>query len=701
MQVQINPQVLAKRLARIESMQGSDPGFALLALMSFIEAFLREYLDDYSPRSTLPDLLQSFGEVFGDAPHYTLSRDRELLELLHYQKLANSVRHHFVDIGREEYTAALFRLFAFLNRLGIEDDELSLALSRIEKALEVWKSRKSHFDDFRELMETGFQLARSHQENAVLRRQLEIRIRELNRQTSIDSDEGSPQVNPGMPDEGNQLSLGLDRPEERYIGNLRRLCVYARSLRDFERQLIEPSEEQIRVLKRIAEDGDFLVSGAAGTGKTLLLIMALRRYISNRTQQFTFTPSAPTVSLLTYTSTLTKYNRYLSNLVESSGPRFHFSTVDALINSMMEDRLVGRKIEYSLEHFLPAISRMNDPALGIQPMEALEEIEEYLFAHAVDREQYLDEGRVRRGRETRLSREQRRGIWRIRDEFAQFMEDQRIYTRNFGRVRLLEQIEQERSSGGFREPYEKLFIDEVQDLNAADIAVLKRISQRGVVMAGDREQSIFLGGFSFDSMGIRIARGNSAILRQNFRNSAAIHRFAAAIRGDDSGLQAPDRPGPPVEIFTHESRGEGLEQLVERAEFAVRDLGYSPESVAILAPRGADLRDLQQMLGQRGMEARPVKDSRFDFSQSPGLRLSTFHSVKGLDFAAVLAYLPGELYARRTHDEEITRHLLYVVSSRAMELLWFFSSQGPAAEIPRRALEECGSNYSTVDQKTP
>lgn len=664
--MKIHADILHERLERIEKMQGSDPGFALISVLSFIESFIREYLDDFSPQSNLPALLQAFGEGLERDSRYSLHRDSASLELLHYQKLANSVRHHFARISREEYEAALARLFIFIERLGIDDARIVGQIGRLQESLRVWTSRKSHFDDFEELMQTGFRLAKSLRENRDLRDELDKRIRELN---SAASPEYTETVNGG---------------ENEYIEKLRRLSLYARSRRDFERRLIEPSAEQLEILQRISREGDFLISGSAGTGKTLLLILALGRYIGDFNESLRFAEGSRRLSLLTYTSTLSKYNRYLAGLLSSEELKLNFSTVDSLLGGLMESMLEGRSIVYDDGAFRSGFARVFNPECGLSSDEVFREIEDYLFAHNISRELYIDEGIVRRGRGIRLGREQRRLIWQQRDAFAQLMEDHRRYTRNFARIRLMEVLEERLDRGLFGPLYEKLFVDEVQDLNLVDLSLLRMISAGGLVMAGDREQSIFLGGFSFESAGVMIRRGSSAVLRENFRNSREIHRYAEALRESEGAMVSSRRHGPPVEIFSGNSEEELMHKLLDRTVFAIRTLGYSPESICITAPRGTELRAVRDALEARGVESCSVKDSRFSFSGSAGVRLSTLHSVKGLDFASMLVYIPRGLYTGREYDGEIARNLLYVAASRAMELLWFFT--GDCAE--RRVLEE-------------
>lgn len=656
--MEVHPQSIVKRLERIEKMQGSDPGFALIALLSFVESFAREYTDDFSPRATLPELLQNFGELQFGSRRYTLANDRQRMELLRYQKLANKVRHHFASVSAEEYQAALSQLFLFLKSLNIDDARLNEQMAKIEDALTVWGSRKSHYQDFNELMETGFRLAKSMQENAKLRGELEEQLK-----TSASS--GT--------DELAEEAYASAAPPMEYLEGIRRLSMYARSFRDFQRRLIEPSPEQEQVIQRVRSEGSFLVSGSAGTGKTLVLILAMKRYVQQFGSQLNFDSHGAQLLLLTYTSTLTKYNRYLSSLVSPGPLALSYATVDSFLNNMVEQHLGDRTIIYDRRQLSSLFRNAMFEGCSIDPKLAFEEVEQYLLAHNIPRELYIDEAMTRRGRQQQLSQHQRKEIWRIRDAFCQVMEDRHQYSRNFGRIRLIEILQQRMQNGAYKAEYRKIFVDEIQDLNRADLQVLGLLSAQGLVMAGDRDQSIFLSGFSFESAGINLNRSNSAVLKQNFRNSRPIHHFAASLRRESSNGHAAFRDGPPVEVFRHKTRKDSLARICDRVALVLGDLGYSAQSSVILAPRGEDLRQLRDALSERGIESCSVKDSRFDFRSSAGIRLSTLHSVKGLDFASVLVWIPEDIYTGPTPDEELEQNLLYVASSRAMELLWFFT----------------------------
>lgn len=648
--MRLNADTIHTRLERIEKMQGSDPGFALLAVLSFIEAFIREALEEFSSAQSMPDLLERFGKMRNGERNYRLQQDGFARELLHYQKLANTVRHHFSEITQEEFQGALYRLFDFLDGLKIQDESVKKRLKRLEDSLKVWKGHRSHYDDFSELLETGFRLARSMQKTRELEKQLE------------------------------RQSLSAESLE--YVHAMQRISSYSRSRRAFERRLIEPSPEQEQVLTRIRNDRDFLITGAAGTGKTLVLIMAVEQYVRSLSGELDlgqFNGGPLPVTLLTYTSTLAKYNKYLASLLKYPRLQLFIRTVDSFLNREVEQWLPGRNIVYNSREYGALFRRVYNPACAVEPERCLDEIEQYIFAHNISREIYIDEGIVRKGREFSLSEEQRRAIWTIRDGFASLMEDERMYTRNYARVRLVEQLEGARERGLSTDEGGRIFVDEIQDLNRVDLQALKLLSPGGIVMAGDREQSIFLGGFSFKASGVSVQRGGSAILKQNFRNSREIHRIASLLRDDpNTDEQAVVlRHGPPVELFSNGDYQTLLSRLGERCSFAMDYLSYSPENLCVAAPSSRDLKAVQQMLQQRGIDSVSIKDRNFSFAQSGGIRLSTLHSIKGLDFAGVLVFIPTGIWTGKEDDPKLKQNLLYVASTRAMELLWFFTSDHP------------------------
>ncbi len=57
-----DPELIRNRLSRIVRMQGSDPGFFVLAVHSYVEACLREHFKDDRKSTYLADLLYEYRE---------------------------------------------------------------------------------------------------------------------------------------------------------------------------------------------------------------------------------------------------------------------------------------------------------------------------------------------------------------------------------------------------------------------------------------------------------------------------------------------------------------------------------------------------------------------------------------------------------------------------------------------------------------
>ena len=112
--------------------------------------------------------------------------------------------------------------------------------------------------------------------------------------------------------------------------------------------------------------------------------------------------------------------------------------------------------------------------------------------------------------------------------------------------------------------------------------------------------------------------------------------------------------------------------MVARALLFVRELGYQPENVAVLVPGNEDIKVLLPEFQRAGMPVSNVRSRTFDFETTTGVRLSTMHSAKGVEFPVVIVFLPG-FSRRETFSEEaqerMERNVIYVALTRAMDHL--------------------------------
>jgi len=284
-----------------------------------------------------------------------------------------------------------------------------------------------------------------------------------------------------------------------------------------------------------------------------------------------------------------------------------------------------------------------------------------------------------------LSGSQRREVWKIKNQLEETMIQKGRVSRNLTANLIYQRLE----SLDYPGETDYVFIDESQDLPPVVLKVLKKISRRAVIMAGDVDQSIYGIGSPYKRAGIDI-RGNTRILRTNFRNPIPVHRLAERFRqlSDSIPFDTETQPeafrdGPPPELYTSDSIEELYKALVEKVRIFIGTLEYDPENICILAPTNNFLKTIGERLESEKFRTVNIKDDGFEFSSKNAVRLSPMHSSKGLDFPVVLVFaphLPGnDSVSGRTRDT-LQRNLIYVSLTRAMDNLNVFVKNNPSEQ---------------------
>jgi hypothetical protein len=169
----------------------------------------------------------------------------------------------------------------------------------------------------------------------------------------------------------------------------------------------------------------------------------------------------------------------------------------------------------------------------------------------------------------------------------------------------------------------------------------------------------------------------------------AVHDAAERYRATISGSDAENEPvafrdGPAPELFEAADRAELAGLLAARVDLFVRRLGYDPENICVLVPLADDIPFVQERLKALGYLSADIRAYEFDFASPQAVRVSTFHSAKGLDFPVVFLFLYRRPYAGSGFDDEmldtITRNLIYVAMTRAMDSLSVFTLADPKSE---------------------
>ena len=680
-------------LSRLNALRTSDPGFYTLALHSFIES--RASLNPEATREmTFREILHTWfrdhKESFPGLTGTPAPSEDELYSVLHAvirdHRLTNAVRHEFARLTPEEARSATWNFL----KLGDFTGWSALPQSApLRNSLQSWDERASAPEDSEwTKLKAELTTLQSRSADIVAEREsVEAKEKEiliLKQQIALAPE--SPNI-PEKQTEVRRLRSEIDTSDyRRYITGLSRFSQTSRTRRDFEKSIVRLSSEQQEALAGFTAEEDMLITGGAGTGKTLVLLEALKRTLSENSLESPAGGPAPhdaekgKTTLITFTKTLVKYDRYLASLMAPA------DIGDAVLESsetFFWKKLIKKepkhKVDYNLLRTLTG--EMNTGVLT--DAELYIEIEEYLFGLNITKEEYLEAEVPRKGLKTPLNLREREAVWAIRKKIEELMLSRNTYSKHFARLRLLGWLTHEDS--GLR-THDHLFVDESQDMSAVELMCLKELSGKSLIMAGDTGQSIY--GFvnPYRRANLELDQSRIRLLKINHRNTIPIHRMAEAFRretlapGEDPGPESvPFREGPEPEIHRMENPNALADLVAAKARMYVADLGYDAESVGILCSRTGHLSMMAEKLISVGLESAAVKHGEFTFDRRGVVRLSTLHSSKGLDFPVVLMYVPELPPAREIdppYQERLHRNLQYVAMTRGMDVVERFESKG-------------------------
>ena len=103
---------LEGRIHRLVRLAGSDEGFFVLALHSFIEAYVCDDLPRLAGIDHFPDLLWQYGEHLKTCG-CALDDLKNVTRLIKEHALTNQVRHSFLRLDKEEVRAATHNFLGF------------------------------------------------------------------------------------------------------------------------------------------------------------------------------------------------------------------------------------------------------------------------------------------------------------------------------------------------------------------------------------------------------------------------------------------------------------------------------------------------------------------------------------------------------------------------------------------------------------
>lgn len=474
-----------------------------------------------------------------------------------------------------------------------------------------------------------------------------------------------------------------------------------------QRKRVKLTDQQRRCVKWPL-DQDLLIRGIPGSGKTTVLLE--RAY---RIETAGGTPP-PRILVLTFSSLLTAYVRQLAleegnDLIEAQ--TFHGWGLQLLQEvgyvprgGVMEEQDREAQIRFARNIIRKYRQDLKPPSFGgnrkrpVDPRRAvmmeldfLREEFSWIKGLGKDRERYMREPRTGRGNTVRVDRENREYIWAVYEKYEELNRNQKKWDFDDVALKLLEA-----KKVGLITPDrcpQYVLVDEAQDLTVMQLRAIRELTTVSLTIAADKGQSIYQRNFSWAELGIGI-RGRSRSLGQTFRSTRQIIRLARSlqrhdplvIKGSDEHVPAadPDVDGPVPVLYVAPDLATQIRQVVEWASRLLATPGLEEDTIGIIVPTSSLREKYAESLAEAGLPYLILGRNYSYDAVSPGIKLVTFHSAKGLEFDHVAVtslkdgVVPSSLSRTLSPEDReefiaTERRKVYVAMTRARLTLALFA----------------------------
>ncbi|MBI4323991.1 MAG: UvrD-helicase domain-containing protein [Chloroflexi bacterium] len=246
--------------------------------------------------------------------------------------------------------------------------------------------------------------------------------------------------------------------------------------------------------------------------------------------------------------------------------------------------------------------------------------------------------------------------------------------------------------------YAAVIVDEVQDTSEIGMKLLHRLvanATDGLLMIGDGTQRIYTRGFSLRNLGIEVS-GRAVVLTKNYRNTQQILEAAFPLVEDEWANEVNSAQGDLNQCRPEFSNRQGQKPIIvkcgstaEETEFLCREIkyllqfeGYQPSRICVMARDRAHRQLAFDSCKAAGLPVCMYK-AEADPSTEPdrdGVRISSLHSAKGHEYAAVFVVgcVDGVIPMRSaTEPDDIAseKAVLYVGMTRARDILYLSFSE--------------------------
>lgn len=485
------------------------------------------------------------------------------------------------------------------------------------------------------------------------------------------------------------VPVGVTTTDPLLHPDARRRFVVVESEEQLRRALEAPWERWVVFLHPLqasvveaAARGPMLVTGGAGTGKTVVALHRAARLLRAH-------PGAR-VLLTTFSKTLAaRLNEKMDLLVPADDPaRARLEIVH--LHKLAVDRWAEAVDADFVPVHNPGLTRLIEDAARATPsgldVAFLRAEWDALVDPWVLRTWDAYRAQPRAGRGTPLGARQRQAAWAVFEQVWAGLASLGQSTWSQVCHELAAYLVVSRAV-----PFDHVVADECQDFGPAELRLLRALAPAGaddLFLCADAGQRIYRRPFTWSAAGIDV-RGRSERLRVNYRTTEQIRRFADGFMppsvDEADGVAGPRATvsllaGPEPEIVAAATVDDEIAAVADWIRRLISQ-GFRPEEIALFCRTEQLVRDrAQAAIRQSGQAARPLSDD--SGAEAAGVGVGTMHRAKGLEFRAVVVMaceagtVPLAFVRSQQADEadrelflEQERNLLYVACTRARERL--------------------------------
>lgn len=436
--------------------------------------------------------------------------------------------------------------------------------------------------------------------------------------------------------------------------------------------IIQPKGKQVEVLG-IRDKGHYVVLGTAGSGKTTIALL--------RTINLANLPGNDKVLLVTFNVALVEYIKQIENIskrlkvenyhkfargyLESRGK---MPSYGGIVENEQREELIDKAVTFFKNKYPNESTYKRKQSFFYDEIKFIQEFGCNSF------EKYYQIERTGRSGAF-VKRENRKKIYMVYEKYIEFRAK---LNKSYDWYDLAMYVANELDQDANERRYKHIIVDEGQDFSPMMIkSLVKAIPSDGsFTFFGDVAQQIYGNRMSWKESGINNMK--TWRLAVNYRNPETVVAFAKVLskskywqHNDDMvDCEESNAKGPKPVLIKFKDEKQERDWIVNKA---IEECKKS--SVVIVCRNRYDIDDYMSELRRKGCPAIEINRKNAGFGDRKQIYLSTYHSVKGLEFynvfipALTMEKLPDHDMIERAEDvsdvyaDELK--LLYVAVTRA------------------------------------